>query len=64
MDDLMQGKETFIGICARCGREGLKRHMVTLFIKANGRSPMRKLCHLCPDCLPVLLDYLEVSMPQ
>lgn len=64
MDDLMAGKELYLGCCALCGREGLKRNMITLNIKANRAERFLKLCHLCPDCLPKLLDFLAVSMPE
>lgn len=64
MDDLMRGKELYLGTCARCGREGLKRNMTTLNIKVNRAGRFLKLCHLCPRCLPELLDFLAVSMPE
>lgn len=64
-DDLWQCSEKFIGQCAKCGREGLKRNMYTLSIRTprNYAAP-RTLCHICPSCLPALLDELEVSMPK
>lgn len=64
-NDLWQISDKFICNCAKCGREGLKRNMYTLSIRAprNYASP-RTLCHICPNCLPALLDDLEVSMPE
>ena len=64
-DDAMWrwGTEKFIGICAKCGREKLKRNMATLLIRTGSMNP-RTLCHICHDCLPILLDDLEVSMPD
>lgn len=63
-ESLWRGYEKHVGICAKCGREGLKRNMATLMIRANGRCNPRTVAHLCPDCLPILLDELEVSMPD
>ncbi|MGN0998671.1 MAG: hypothetical protein ACI4PO_03890 [Faecousia sp.] len=56
--------EKLIGTCAKCGREQLKKHMTALYIKEGGVATMRVLCHICHRCLPVLLDELEVSMPD
>lgn len=64
MDDLMEGKEWYLGQCALCGREGLKKNMTTINVRVNRAGRFRKLCHLCPNCLPKLLDFLEVSMPE
>ena len=64
MDDLMKGKELYLGTCALCSREGLKRNMTTLNVKVNRAGRFLKLCHLCLDCLPQLLDFLAVSMPE
>lgn len=64
MRDLMEGKELYLGTCARCGREGLKRNMVTLSVRVGKAGSFKKLCHLCPDCLPQLLDFLAVSIPE
>lgn len=63
-DPLWRGSEKLIGTCPKCGREGLKRNMATLMIRADGRSPFRTVAHLCPDCLATLLEELEVSMPD
>ena len=64
MDELWRGSERFIGTCAKCGREGLKQKMATVLIRKNGHSSVKTLCHLCPNCLPRLLDELAVSMPE
>lgn len=50
-------------VCAKCGREGMKKKMYALYLKQGGYSTMRILCHICPNCMPALLDELEVSMP-
>lgn len=64
-DDLWAFNGKYIGNCAKCGRDGLKRNMYTLSIRAprNYAAP-RTLCHICSRCLPTLLDELEVSMPE
>lgn len=53
-----------VAACAKCGREGMKKRMYALYVKEGGYSNLRVLCHICPDCMPVLLDELEVSMPE
>ena len=62
--DLWRPHEKYIAICAKCGREGLKKNMVSLYVKDGSYSVMRILCHICRRCMPVLLDELEVSMPD
>lgn len=62
--DLMRPHERYITLCAKCGREGLKKHMTTLLVRENAYRPVRTLCHLCPRCYPQLLDELEVSVPD
>lgn len=42
MSDLMAGKGFYMGVCARCGREGLKRNMATLNIRVNRAGQFRK----------------------
>lgn len=49
--------------CAKCGREGLKKNMTSLYVKESSYDQVKILCHICSRCLPVLLDELEVSMP-
>lgn len=62
--DLWRPHERYIAICAKCGTEGLKKNMTSLYVKDGAYSQVRILCHLCPRCLPELLDELEVSMPD
>ena len=62
--DLWRPHERYITFCAKCSREGLKKNMVTILIRETAGSPVRTLCHICRDCLPQLLDQLEVSMPD
>ena len=62
--ELWRPHERYIAICAKCGKEGLKRNMTSLYVKDGASSLVRILCHICPHCMPVLLDELEVSMPD
>ena len=62
--DLWRPHERYIAICAKCGNEGLKKNMTSLYVKDGAYAQLRILCHLCPRCLPELLDELEVSMPD
>ena len=64
MDDLWRAHDRYIGQCAKCGREGLKRNMASLYIKQNSYSPVKILCHMCRECLVQTLDGLGVSMPD
>ena len=50
--------------CAKCGKEQNKKRMVQVYVKNGSYAPMRILCHVCQDCMPQLLDELEVSMPE
>lgn len=62
--DLWRPSERYIAVCAKCGREGLKKNMTSFYVKDGAYAPIRILCHICPRCLPGLLDELEVSMPE
>lgn len=52
------------GVCAKCGREMMKRRMVALLVRERHSLNPATLCHVCHDCLPGLLDYLDVGMPE
>ena len=52
------------GECAKCGREMRKMRMVALYMKESSYVNPAKLCHVCQDCLPDLLDYLGAEMPE
>lgn len=49
--------------CSKCGKGGLKSEMPGIYVRKHNDSH-RILCHLCFDCLPGLLDYLGVKMPE
>lgn len=53
----------WVGHCAKCGRDGLKKNMVTLSVRDGGKAQQRVLCNLCPNCMAALLDELGVGMP-
>lgn len=52
--------------CALCHDWFPKREMTKLYIgESHNSSPTpRKLCCVCDNCFPKLLDYLEVSEPE
>lgn len=56
--------DRYYGTCAKCGKEQMKKYMVSLYVKDGSYSQMKILCHICQRCLPALLDELEVSMPE
>lgn len=60
--DLWRPHERYIAICAKCGKEGLKRNMTTLLVRDGVYGQVRTMCHLCRSCYLGLLDELEVSM--
>lgn len=52
------------GQCAKCGREALKRSMYAVFIRKPHRdSNPKTLTHLCSNCWPEMLDFLDVPEP-
>ena len=52
--------------CALCGEEFPKRNLNKLMLSTAHSSvtKLKKLCGICDNCLPKLLDFLEVSMPE
>lgn len=58
--DCVHTWDKVIGYCAGCGKEMLKKHMVTVSIKRHYRNP-KTLCHMCEDCFSKFLDQYEVS---
>lgn len=53
----------YSGKCAKCGKEALKNTMPGIYLRKPNDSH-RILCHLCSNCLPVLLADLGVEMPE
>lgn len=52
--------------CALCGEWIAKQDMNQLRLSKSGEinRDFRKLCHVCNNCLPKLLDFLEVPEPE
>lgn len=52
--------------CALCGDSLPMRDMNQLKLSKSREinRDFRKLCHVCDNCLPKLLDFLEVSEPE
>lgn len=52
--------------CALCGEYSPTRDMTKLYLgKSHIITPTpRKLCCVCDNCFPKLLDFLEVSEPE
>lgn len=52
--------------CAMCGDSLPMRDMNQLKLSKSREinRDFRKLCHVCDNCLPKLLDFLEVSEPE
>lgn len=56
--------EKYIGLCARCGQEGLKKRMISVYLKDSSYGPVRIACHVCQRCAPEVLDFLGIGMPE
>lgn len=54
----------YYAICAKCGSEYRKREMTTLMVKQGVYDTPKTLCHICVTCMPILLEELEISMPE
>ena len=52
--------------CALCGADFPKRDLNKILMAPGHTSVSspKKLCGLCDDCLPKLLDFLEVPEPE
>jgi len=52
--------------CALCGKTFSKREMNKLLMEASHLSCThpKKVCFVCDNCLPTLLDYLGVPEPE
>lgn len=62
-DPLWRVDPKYIAPCAKCGRDGLKRNMVALYIKKGAYSNLKIMCHFCPDCMVRFADELAVEIP-
>lgn len=59
MPDPFRPPENFVGVCAECGKEDLKRNMKTLYVKEYGT--IRVFCHLCDECFQEWVNGLKVK---
>lgn len=48
--------DKYIGTCARCGCEGLKKNMTAIYVKKDSYSPVRIMCHVCNECYAAFCD--------
>lgn len=53
--------DKYIGVCARCGCEGLKKRMTAIYVKKDSDSAVKILCHVCADCYTAFLDELGIK---
>lgn len=53
---MWQPCERYVGRCVRCGNEGLKRNMISIYVKKGAYENMKMLCHICRDCYTAFLD--------
>ena len=52
--------EKYITICARCGKEILKRNAPALYVKKSSYAPLRVLLHFCETCYYNFLEDYEI----
>jgi len=58
--DCVRADERFIGRCARCGREMLKKRMVTMMVRRSYANP-KTVGFFCPDCYTALCEEYEIK---
>lgn len=51
--------ERYFTACACCGKEMLKKQMVTILVK-RGYSNPKTITHLCEDCYSAFCDRYEI----
>ena len=56
---LVVSADKHIASCAGCGKEMLKKRMVTILVK-RGYSNPKTVAHLCEDCYSELCDNYEI----
>ena len=52
--------EKYIAVCPGCGRELLKKRMVTLLAKSQYSNP-RTIGHFCESCFTALCEQFELK---
>ena len=58
--DLVCSCEKYIAPCAGCGKEMLKKNMVTVLVKRRYSNP-KIITHLCEECYSRLCDDYEIE---
>lgn len=58
--DLVCSFEKFIAVCPGCGKEMLKKSMVTILSKDRYSNP-KTLTHLCADCYTSICDRYGIA---
>lgn len=58
--DCVRVDEKYIARCAACGREMLKKRMVTLLARQSYANP-KTIGHFCPDCFASLCGEYELK---
>ena len=53
--------ERYIAVCAKCGRELLKKNMAQIYVKEGSVSTIKILCHFCVNCYAAFLDDVGIS---
>jgi hypothetical protein len=54
----------FPTICKKCGKEGEKNTMHALYTRKSGYDTPRILCRLCPECMAIFMDELDIEIPD
>ena len=58
--DCVCAYEKYIAVCPDCGKEMLKKRMVTVLVK-RGYSNPKAVMHLCEDCFAAMCDRYCIS---
>lgn len=56
---MLRADEKYIARCAGCGREMLKKRMVTLLARQSYSNP-KVVGYFCPDCYTALCERYEL----
>lgn len=59
--DRVMSNDKHIGFCADCGREALKKRMITVLVKERQYGNPRVICHFCPECYYNFLERYAIG---
>lgn len=59
-NDCVYADERYIALCPVCGREMLKKRMITLLARQGYANP-KTVGHFCPDCFTSLCERYELN---